>query len=389
MLKLIKNAEVYSPEYLGKKDILISANKILNIADHIDASSSIAPIEIIDLDGKIVTPGFLDQHVHILGGGGEAGFHSRTPEVNLSSIVEAGITTVVGLLGTDGSTRSIEALVAKANALENEGITAYALTGSYELPTVTLTGSVRKDIVYIDKVLGVKIALADTRSSYPSEKDLIRLVSDVRVAGLMSGKVGVAHIHMGDLEEKLDKIMNIVKTTELPIKHFRPTHVTKNRDLFESAIEFTKLGSVIDITAYGQDGMNSKKIKPNDAIVECMKRNVPLELITLSSDGNGSMPRFNESGEVESIGIGSLKTLHDAFVKLVQVNNIDIATALCFITSNVAANLNLYPNKGCIQVGSDADLLVMDENLSIETVIARGRIMMKNREVLVRGTFEV
>jgi len=388
MLKLIKNGIIYSPEYLGSKDILISGSKILNIADNIDVSSSMAPVEIIDLNGKYVVPGFVDQHVHILGGGGEAGFHSRTPEVQLSNIVEAGITTVVGLLGTDGSTRNVEALVAKANALENEGITTYALTGSYELPTVTLTGSVRKDIVFIDKVLGVKIALADSRSSYPKEDDLIRLISDVRVAGMMSGKVGIAHIHMGDLDEKLDKIMNIVKTTELPIKHFRPTHVTKSRELFESAIEFTKLGGIIDITAYGQQGMNSKKIRPNKAVKECIERDVPLDSITLSSDGNGSMPRFNDKGEIESIGVGSLKTLHEAFVDLVMEDNIDIATALRFITSNVAVNLNLYPAKGCIGIGSDADLVVMDEVLNIETVIARGNIMMENSEVLVKGTFE-
>ena len=124
---LVKNAEVYAPEYLGKKDVLICGGKIEKIQDEI--GSLPVECEVLDAEGKMLTPGFIDQHVHITGGGGEGSFHTRTPELQLSELVENGITTVIGLLGTDGITRSVENLYAKTKALCEEGVSAYMLTG--------------------------------------------------------------------------------------------------------------------------------------------------------------------------------------------------------------------------------------------------------------------
>ena len=150
---LVKNAEVYAPEYLGKKDVLICGGKIEKIQDEI--GSLPVECEVLDAEGKMLTPGFIDQHVHITGGGGEGSFHTRTPELQLSELVENGITTVIGLLGTDGITRSVENLYAKTKALCEEGVSAYMLTGAYGYPNPTITGEVDRDIVFIDEILGV------------------------------------------------------------------------------------------------------------------------------------------------------------------------------------------------------------------------------------------
>lgn len=388
MVKIIKNAETYAPAYLGKKDILIVGNKILKIGKEINIPEDLLEVEIIDVKGKIIVPGFIDQHVHILGGGGEGGFHTRTPEVMLSKVIESGITTIMGVLGTDGTTRNIEQLIAKAKGLEFEGITTYITTGSYEMPSVTLTGSVRKDIMFIDKVLGVKIAISDHRSSHVTKQELIRLASDVRTAAILSNKPGLIVMHMGHAEEKLNMIMEIVKETDIPIKHFLPTHVGKNRQLFEQAMEFAKMGGKIDITAYGDLFPDNGKARPSGLVAECIKKGVPIDNITMSSDGNGSMPKFDNEGNVIGLGIGSLKSLHMAFKNMVQVENIDISNALKVITSNVAKALDIYPVKGCLSEGNDADIVVMDENLEIDMVFAMGIKMMKNGQVIVKGTFE-
>ena len=129
---LVKNAEIYAPEYLGKKDLLICGGKIECIQDSIRELP--VECEVLDAEGKILTPGFLDQHVHITGGGGEGSFHTRTPELQMSELVENGITTVVGLLGTDGITRSVDNLYAKTRVLCEEGVSAYMLTGAYGIP---------------------------------------------------------------------------------------------------------------------------------------------------------------------------------------------------------------------------------------------------------------
>lgn len=137
---LIKNAQVFAPKALGKKDVLLAYDKILEIADCIEPWRD--DLTVIDAAGKMLVPGFIDQHVHIVGGGGEGGFETRTPEFQLSKAVTSGVTTLVGLLGTDGYTKSPELLLAKTKALNNEGITAYCLTNSYAYPPRTITGSV-------------------------------------------------------------------------------------------------------------------------------------------------------------------------------------------------------------------------------------------------------
>ncbi|MEG2918427.1 MAG: beta-aspartyl-peptidase [Clostridium sp.] len=389
MNKLIKGGKVYSPEYLGVKDILIVGDKIVKIAENIDTSNSILDIEVIDAEEKIVVPGFIDQHVHIIGGGGEAGFHSRTPEVMLSKIIEAGITTVVGLLGTDGCTRQVESLLAKAKGLETEGISTYIHTGSYEIPSVTLTGSVKRDIMFIDKVIGVKMALSDHRSSHITEQELIRLASDARVAGMLSNKAGLVIMHIGDAKERLDMVMKIVKDTDIPVKHFCPTHINRNRALFEQAMEFAKIGGSIDLTAGTAASANDTRgVKSSKAVAECIKNNVPIENITMSSDGNGSTSEYDDRGNIIKLGASSLNTLHLELKDMIKEEGLNISTALKVITSNVAKVLGIYPVKGYIDVHSDADIVLMDKELNIHSVIAKGRMMMENGEIIVKGSFE-
>ena len=191
---LIKNAEVYAPEYIGKKDILICNETIECISDEIKE----VPFEheVMDGTGMILTPGLIDQHVHVTGGGGEGSFHTRTPELQLSELVNGGITTVVGLLGTDGVTRSVENLYAKVMALNEEGVSAYMLTGAYDYPGPTITGEPEKDITFIEKVLGVKLAISDHRAPNVTVDELIRLASKTRVAGMLSGKPGIVTLHI-------------------------------------------------------------------------------------------------------------------------------------------------------------------------------------------------
>ena len=131
---VIKNIEVYAPEYKGIQDVLIAGENIEWMDSNIEMNSK--KCHIIDGTGKILTPGFMDEHVHLIGGGGEGGFRTRAPRVECYELVENGITTVMGLLGTDGITRDVETLLAHAKALHEDGFLARRLKG-----TVTLTDS--------------------------------------------------------------------------------------------------------------------------------------------------------------------------------------------------------------------------------------------------------
>ena len=371
---LLKNVDVYDPIHKGKKDIFIANDKIALVEENMELDIP----DLVEIDGSelIAVPGFIDQHVHVTGGGGEGGFHSRTPELMLSNVIKAGVTTLVGLLGTDSHTRSIENLLAKTKALKNEGITAYCLTGAYEYPSVTLTGSVAKDIVYIDEIIGCKLAISDHRCSRPTKEELIRLISDIRIAALVSGKVGELHLHVGGIGNTLKDIMEIVEEAEVPIKHFRPTHMDCH---LEQAVEFMEMGGWADFTA--------EPDKAEDLYHVIQKAGI--EKMTVSSDSNGSIPVWNEKRDaVVDVKVGGMEPLFEVIRNLIRDFGVDLETAIQLITSNVAKALEIYTAKGALLPGSDADIVLLDKDLNIDTVMAKGKLMMKHKNLLAKGTFE-
>ena len=386
---LIRSAEVYAPEPLGRKDVLIGFGKILKIGDRLAEEYGGLEVEVLDADGCILTPGFVDQHVHVIGAGGEAGFFSRTPEMQVSAIVRHGITTVVGLHGTDGTARNIEALYAKVCALEQEGITARMLTGSFEMPSATLTGSVRRDMIFIDKVIGAKTAVSDRRSSQPSREDIEKLLAQAYTGGLVSGKRGYTHFHMGVGRRRLDMLADIIRETEIPPYLIIPTHVNRDEALFVQAMELAKMGAVIDITSgiapeYGFEGT----IKPSDAIRRCLENGVDIRNVTMSSDANGSMAVYDAEGRFVGLCVTTVETMHKEFRDLALTKDMPLETALRPVTSSPAAAIGMYPAKGCVREDSDADLIIMDKDLSILKVFAMGKLAADGGEALLKGAFE-
>ena len=388
-MHLIRSAEVYAPEPLGRKDVLIGFGKILKIGDRLAEEYGGLDVEVLDADGCILTPGFVDQHVHVIGAGGEAGFFSRTPEMQVSAIVRHGITTVVGLHGTDGTARNIEALYAKVCALEQEGITARMLAGSFEMPSATLTGSVRRDMIFIDKVIGAKTAVSDRRSSQPSREDIEKLLAQAYTGGLVSGKRGYTHFHMGVGRRRLDMLADIIRETEIPPYLIIPTHVNRDEALFVQAMELAKMGAVIDITSgiapeYGFEGT----IKPSDAIRRCLENGVDIRNVTMSSDANGSMAVYDAEGRFVGLCVTTVETMHKEFRDLARTKEMPLETALRPVTSSPAAAIGMYPAKGCVREGSDADLIIMDKDLSILKVFAMGKLAADGGEALLKGAFE-
>lgn len=385
---LLKGATVLSPKSLGIKDILLANNKIAAIGEDLSLPIGCNGVE-VDLKDHFVTPGFIDSHVHLIGGGGEGGYHSRTPEVLLSNITVHGITTVVGCLGTDGITRHMESLLAKARGLEFEGISTYIYTGSYEIPTPTITGSIRKDIIIIDKVIGAgEIAISDHRSSQPSTEDLQKLSAQARVGGILSNKAGVVDVHFGDGKTGFKTLFDIVKNSEIPPTQFIPTHINRNPQLFEESFLWAKNGGYIDITSgVSPESGSSKAIKPSKAVKMALENGVPLENILMSSDGNGSIPNFDDNGNIQGLGVASLNSLWSETKDMVLQEGIKLEDAIKIISSNVAKALK-FMDKGHIKEWSDADIVAIDKDLNIKHVWAKGQQMVKDGKAIVFGTFE-
>ena len=377
---LIKNTNLYSPKSLGKKDILISNGKIVAIDDEIVNHSVFS--EVWDAKGAITTPGFIDQHIHVIGAGGKHGFASMTPQLHLGDLINCGTTTVVGLLGTDGSTRSIKTLFSKTQALNQEGITAYMYTGYYGLDKVYLMNSLQEDMIYIDSVIGCKIAISDIRSSYPSALELLRLLRNVRVGGMLSGKKGILHLHLGALSSKMDLLFEIIENYEFPIEHISPTHVGRTKDLFDQAITFAKMGGMIDITTGA-----SKYTDPYKSVLYALDNNVSIDNMTFSSDGNAGLDKLDKNNNLVGFKSAPFDKNFEEVINLHKLGGIPLEDAIKLITSNPAKNLGLK-NKGQVKVNSDADLCFLNSDLELHTVIANGKFMMQEGALVVKGSFE-
>lgn len=388
-LYLIQNANVFQPDPLGQQDVLVGGGRILAMGDDLSVHGTLPLLEVVDARGCMMFPGLIDQHVHMAGGGGEGGFQFRTPEISLSHLTTAGVTTAVGVLGTDGVTRTTRELLAKALALEFEGITTYLYCGAYQVPTRTITGTPRGDIVLIEKILGVgEIAIADSRSSHPTGQELIELASEARVGGLLSGKAGVVHLHVGDDDDGLRQLFDIIQTSRLPTSMFTPTHLNRNPDLLAEAVRYGTLGGIVDVTSgIRPDVHDDISVKPARAIRYLMDAGVSPQHITMSSDSNGSSPIFTEAGELVAMGIGSVATLWEETRDLIVEEQVPIDVAVSIVTRNVARVLKLA-DKGRIRAGAAADLLLTDEAYRIQHVFAKGEWLVKDGKPLVVGTFE-
>ncbi|MFW5795358.1 MAG: beta-aspartyl-peptidase [Bacillota bacterium] len=374
---LIKNADIYAPKQLGINDILIINDKIIKIDKNITFEADF--IKTIDIKGKKIIPGIIDQHIHIVGGGGEGGFASRVPDIKISELIKAGITTLVGILGTDSVTKDIKSLVAKTKEIKHFGLNAYCLTGAYDYPSPSLLNTIKEDIVFIEEIIGAKLALADHRSSHVTKQELLRLASQIRTARLISNKNAYLKLHFGSEASGFKLVNEILKETDIPIDIFRPTHISRTKELLSEALDFASRGGYIDFT-----------VKPNNDFINkiryILKTKPPLEKITFSSDALGSWSTY-KNGELERIGYSPANAIIKTISKLVNKDILPLTKALTFATTNIAKALDLK-DRGEIKTANFADILVIDNNFDIIYMLANGKMLIDNKNILVKGYYE-
>ena len=387
---LIRNADVYAPARVGIRHLLIGGGRILWMGPPDELTARPAALRAgcrdLDVGGRRLIPGLIDGHVHVTGGGGEAGFRTRVPAPTLSRYTLAGVTTVVGLLGTDDVMRGPRELLAGVYALREEGLNAWAYAGGYHLPPRTLTGGVKDDLVCIEALIGIgEVAISDHRSSQPRHEELLRLAADAHVAGLLTGKAGTLHLHLGDGPRGLEFVRRALAEAEIPARVYHPTHVNRRRALFDEAVELARAGVTIDVTAFpvadGEDAYDAV-----DALETYLERGAPPERITISSDAGGCLPCFDADGLMTHMDVGSSGALLATLARLVG-RGMALERALPAFTENPARLLRLK-RKGAIAVGGDADLVALDATGGAQTVIIRGEVHVAAGQAVRRGTFE-
>lgn len=380
MFLLLKNAELYDPHPKGLTRLLLEVpamnslvtgqpGRVLAVAPDLDPAG-LPGMEVMDLEGALVVPGLVDAHAHLGGGGGEGGFGSRMKAPAPEDLARSGITTAVGVLGTDGITRSLEDLYARAKALDAAGLSGWMYTGNYHLPLKTLTGDLARDLVLIDKVVGAgEVALGDHRGSQGTFEELSRLASQARTGGLLAGKAGLVHIHLGDSPKALELLLRLCRETEIPASQWFPTHLNRHRSLLEPAQTLLKMGMNFDLTAGFVD--QGEELSPAACLRILKDKDADFRHLTLSSDCHGSMPVFDPEGNLIKLEAAP----PDLLMKDVQAclkTGFSLEETLPLVTSNPARILKL-PGSGALKPGSRADLLLVDSGFTLRRVMAGGR----------------
>jgi beta-aspartyl-dipeptidase (metallo-type) len=373
--------------------VLTCAGKIVYIGQSKPELGSGLEVQVTDVKGRMLLPGLVDGHAHITGGGGETGYSSKVPPVPLSEFTGAGVTSVIGLTGTDDVTRSTSALIAATMALREEGLNAWCYTGGYHYPLNLLTDSALNDLVHIECVIGIgELAISDHRSSHMTFDELVRVASEAHVGGLMTGKAGLLHLHLGDGRRGLQLVREAIADAEVPARIYHPTHVNRLKRLFDEACGLVLEGCHIDLTAFpvNEDSSDDQSVDKGYGIVEAVTRyidkNLPIEKLTVSSDGGGCLPEFDQQGVLLKLDFARCQSLPIALGELLAAG-VDTEQAISFFTKN-AAQLYRLQGKGIIAVGADADLVALDDQFQVSDVMCRGVWHKKSGRQLKKGLFE-
>lgn len=389
MFILIKNGHIYAPEDIGVKDILIHDEKIIKIDNEIEPPSGF-DVEIKDISGKIIYPGFVDGHIHLIGSDDGQGPVGRTQDIAWNDIVESGTTTVVGCLGGTRFVRSLQRLYIKTLELDMMGLSTYMFTGSFVIPPPTLTGEIRKDIYLIPKVIGLKTAISDTTTNHHTWRDLADITAEVLYGSDIANKHAVTHVHVGRQRTRMDRIFELIDNTGIDPKRVIPTHVNRrDPDVISQAIEYTKIGGIVDLSSLMRKEEGTLTgLKPDLAVKHMLNEGAVLENMTMSSDGNVPQPIRDENMKQIGRYIAPLDLNRREVRDMVNSNICNLSDALKIMTTNPARALGI--KKGSLSKGYDADLVIADriENMRVEQVYAKGKQLVENGKTIWKTHFQ-
>jgi beta-aspartyl-dipeptidase (metallo-type) len=361
MIKLIENGDVYAPTPLGRQSLLLLNGRIAKIGSvdrhHLDSLG--VELEVIDASGFIVCPGLIDPHQHILGGSGERGFRSMTPEIFAEELAAAGITAVVGCLGADITMKNMSGLVGKAKALREEGIDAFAWSGGYQVPPATLLHTIREDLLFVQEIIGVgEVAISDERSMDPDPAELAKVVHDAHESGMLGSKCGLTHFHVGDHAKRLSPLRDLIDNFAVDPSWLYATHIERSEELMVEAIALSKRGLHIDIDVVEEDLSRWLRFY--------VHKGGDLSRLTVSSDA----------------AINSPRVLFEQLRIAITEFRIAFEDVWALATANTARVLNLG-HLGTLEVGKRGHFVVLEQgSLDLVHVHAEGGWMMRDGSLL-------
>ncbi|MCF7858838.1 MAG: amidohydrolase family protein [Candidatus Cloacimonetes bacterium] len=392
---LIKNASIMADGIIRKSDILFN-EKILELAKEIVTS---AEVKVIDLDGKLLIPGCIDAHVHF----NDPGFTQRE---NFTSGTEAaacgGITTVIDMPCTSiPAVTNVENLKTKLSVINSKSLVDFALWGGIRRNDFPIKEETIAKL-WSEGVVGFKIYTISGMESfealtYDDIKSIFNDFPKILFAFHAEDKkiIVEAENNLTNEEKKLPENyikMRPVKAEFIAVKqilsslsennsaHF--VHISskkaaelilqskENSDItFETCPHYLQfIAADIPILKGRVKTAPPVKFKDDKEFLRnCLKID-QLDFVTTDHAGSDykTGKEFDNFSKVYNGIPGTELMIPYIFSEFYLKEKVNLRTIIKITSENAAKRFGLYPNKGSLKIGTDADFTIIDLNRSFK-----------------------
>lgn len=445
--KAINGGSVFVAGRFLPLSVGVTAGRVAALSDN-----ALQAAEIVDATGRLVLPGAIDPHVHF-----RAPAHPEKEDFvsGTSAAVSGGVTTVFEMPLADVGTSTVERLRDRRALLEGEAICDYSLIAGI--------GGSNHAAAHSLAAAGAVAFKTFTRPAFPGretnfdgclaedEVDLIRVARAVKDAGIVwsihaenhaivdelaagfdfhadlpESEVVAAHLDSKDELSELDPLSRIIHVLRYTGASAHIVHVTADRalDLIRRArvegIDITgeaSLPNLIltadEVRSLGRLGLLSPAVRTPEDRRALWTAAETGEIVTFASD-HASYSKvdvsqgWNASVKPEVGGIAGVEHLLPLLLTESQrlVGNIALAARL--LTESVSKRYGLWPRKGTLLPGADADVVILspgtyqideavmyskagwtvfhgrDLGFKVDETMVRGRTVYRDGEIVER-----
>ena len=409
---IIRGGRVVTPDNVGEMDVGIQGDQIAFVAA--PGSFQVEAKRTIDANGKIVLPGGIEPHTHIgipvpQVWAGRSEVITQPPEAASRAAAFGGVTTLVDFAGslaiTPGEIPSVDPIMKQVeerrSAFAGHSYTDFAfhfiLAGEVEPSTIGEIGEAIQQGVASFKIFTTFHAV---RCPYGHLWEIFQQVAkhggimavhaeDDDIVTYMEGKLKREgndqgynlHLVHNNISEDIAfrKIIRLAQQTETGIYFVHTTAKEGVAAVAEARaqqlpIYGEALHNYLEFTCedYKKPGGTAIHTYPaikfpedRDALQQGL---VDGPMCTTATDEYTTYRDVKLSGNtIESVcgGHNGIETrLPVTYTKLVSTGRISLERFAAITSTNAAKILGMYPQKGAIAVGSDADIVLYDPNLN-------------------------
>lgn len=397
MKYLFKNGVILQEngEFL-KRDVLVVNGKISVIAETVIDQEA----KQIELDGKLLSPGFIDVHVHLREPGGE---HKETIETGTKAAARGGFTTICAMPNTRPVPDTIEHLQSLNKKIEDTGIVNVL---PYASITIRQAGEQQTDFealknngafAFTDDGVGVQSAEMMYKAMQKAAELNISIVAHCEENTLI--QKGCVHEGNFSRENGLNGIPSICESVQIARDvllaeatgcHYHVCHISTKesvrvvRDAKKAGINVTAEVSPHHLILCEDDipGLDTN-FKMNPPLRGAIDRESLIEGLldgTIDMIATDHAPHTAEEKsqgmQLAPFGIVGLETAFPLLnTHFVQTGKMSLKQLIDFMTVKPAEVFNM--KRGKLEVGSIADLTVIDlelqEDIDSTNFLSKGK----------------